>query len=229
MDIAIEKINKLLMQQQIWKKRVEQEKINYRNSLEEKEQLSLELNNLLNCHYELETKRNKIILTNQQIKTKEKQAKIRFWATVVTLNFFLSVALLTVGKPIATLFIIAATNLILDPNIAIFSGLEDCKLEKEFLKNNSIKDVQQEIDESRKKISLQKEKIKINNKKIKKGKDNILQIENFIQIYEERIKEIDDIRKAVIDKFLTENQELDNLINNSYSDYENRNKLIKKK
>ena len=229
MDIAIEKINKLLIQQQIWKKRVEQAKTDHKELLTKKERLNLELNILLDQDYDLNIKKSEIFFGNQQIIEKEKKAKIRFWAATVILNIFISASIITIDKPLSILFLLPASNLILIPNFEILSGLKDCKSEKECLNNNTMEDINQKIEENKKKISLQKEKININNKEIKKMKDNILQMENFLKIFQERIEEINNIRKTVIDKFLTHNQELDNLINNSYLDYENKNKLVKKK
>lgn len=228
MDKAIEKINKLLSQKEIWEQRLEQFKNEYTIFEEESKKLNIKIKHLLYEQYDLKEEKKDLIVRNQKIADEEKKSKIKFWAMFIIMNICVLLLLFTIGKPLISVFILVAFNLLFTPSFSILSGIEDCKAEREYLKKNTIENTDEKILRNKKNIKLQKEKISFNNNKLNILKENICQIENFIEIFEERIEEIHDIRQSIIIDFITQNNELDNLINSNYIEYEKQNQLVKK-
>lgn len=229
MDKALEKINKLLKQKEVWKKRLNQIKLEYKNALKEEKILNSEMEQLLNNNTDLFIKEKDIFTKKQKINEKERKSKKRFWAMFSLFNVLIVVLIIMLAKLILSLFLLVGVNLLIIPGLLVVSGLEGCKLEKEYLEKNKIEDIQELIDENSKKINIQKTKINTNNEKLKKLKCDKLEMQNIINILEERIQEIISLRQITIDNYINENLELDNLINNNFLEYENKNRLVKKK
>ena len=226
MDKATEKINILLRQKENWEHRLEYMKIECIKKEEELEKQNKKMEEIFNEQYDLEEEKKDLIKRNKKIDIEEEKSNNRFWVLFVVMNACLIMLLLTVAKPLIMLFVLTCVNLIFTPNLTILSGIQECKMEREYLKNNPIENIDEKILRNKKNIKLQREIISFIKKELTTSKENICNVENFIDIFEERIKEITDIRTKVINDFITNNQQLDNLIDNEYLEY--KTKLTKK-
>ena len=109
-----------------------------------------------------------------------------------------------------------------------FSGMSDYFLDKKYLKTHDIQDIQNNINEKNKEILFSKQDQKFINDELEQLKITKEDLLNRIDLLEQELKTIENIRNNTIMEYINYNKEFDDFANNKY-EKEQQKQLIKKK
>lgn len=226
MDRALEKINKLSEKLNNLYSDMDniEDAIDFKNT--EKRHLSNSYDNFKSKECELNSKKKYIQNISANLNKSKRKMLVYTSITILIFEIVLVSCLCYFNFSAPAIKAILTFNI---PGIlyCVFCGdVDGYRSKRKYLKKNKIKDVEKEIDENNKYLkSYDKEmndiEIELSNLLIKQE-----EIKNKINLTETEIEKLEDIRNTVINNYINDNQELDNIINN---EYEKQHQLIIKK
>lgn len=217
MDTGLQKINEL-------KKKLEQLYIE-KDDIEEK----INFNNKNKKHYSFvydKLIRNESKLKHKKAKIKYKQSNLKKWKINTIIITIIAILILegitSLGSffnvdPINAVKLIAIFNPIIITMGIMFGNITPYYSSKKYLKQNKIEDVENELNENSKKIKINRKYIEELNEEL----NNLLTIKgellSNIDLLENEINNITTIRTNIINEYLNNNLEFDNLFETEYN------------
>lgn len=209
MDKALEKVIKL--EEELKKLNVENDNIADKIEFTNNKRIKIcNLNaKLIQEKEELESKKSKIKYKSKNIK---KGKKFTILNTIFYAAFFaLVITLLNLKLNVSVLMTVICSAFAIP--LAVFLGESgNYYFNRKYLKKHKLEDVEKEINEKEKKISFNNKKINTLQSQLTELNIEKVEIEDRIDLTEEEIQELLNLRSAVIRQFIKDNQEFDNLV-----------------
>lgn len=189
---------------------------------EDNDKLKEEERNLLNLNKGIISNKEELEYYMNNIK-KFKKKKIIFTALMI-LIVEIALIICSVLNSYFNLSLIIYFNIFLIPVSFLFGDVNDYSGAKKFLKNNKLEDIEKELKENQKQLNLNKEKQNNIENELNDLKNNENLLRESIQSLRAEIEKINNIRTDIINNYISDNRELDQLLNKAYNIYEKEGK-----
>ena len=113
---------------------------------------------------------------------------------------------------IAMIFILGAGI----PGAILFGESNDYYSARKHLKTHKLEEIEKEIEENQKSYSLNNDKINMIESELTKINIELNKVVSEVNLVEEEIKQLNTLRASIINRYLNNNQEFDNLVNTKY-------------
>lgn len=216
MDKALKKINEL--KQKLEELDDEKYFIEHKRNCKENEinPIYIENEGLRLEKIRLEQIKNKIQYNLSNIKKWKRNTIIKTTLLSLVCLVLTIITSLGTGENVITMIFILGVGI---PGAILCGESNDYYSARKYLKTHKLEEIEKEIEENQKNYSLNNEKINMIESELTKINIELNKVVSEINLAEEEIKQLNTLRASIINRYLNNNQEFDNLINTKYKIY----------
>lgn len=228
MDKGLEKINELTNEIEKLLNRVYE--LEKEERIKSNQQMQLNKNQEdLNCKIdELNSNRDELLYKQKNIKKWKRNTILGTIGYLILFTIIMATLYLSVEKNISFSNVIIP-SLVLIPSALLCGENNNYYSNKKYLKTHRLEDIEEEIKENEKDLSLNKKKKNEIDDELIELLNNKKELKNQIQLFSIEIENIKNIRKDIIDDYLKDNKKLDRLLNKGYKTFTKDNEKQKVK